>query len=170
MERRRNFAVEHSIQKLEYATTTNPFAGRVICGSYGKAFGRKVWNSTDERFRRVIWRCNGKYPAKGEKGCNSKHIYNEVLYQVVINIFNTLIENRDYFIAKWNERLKSDNALYRYKARQFMKIILETAPLTEFKIDLYKALAEKMTVVDGKQIIVTLLDGTELECVFEQEN
>ncbi|WP_246588732.1 hypothetical protein [Pelorhabdus rhamnosifermentans] len=23
--------------------------------------GRKVWNSTDERHRRIIWRCNGKY-------------------------------------------------------------------------------------------------------------
>lgn len=45
-----------------------------------------------------------------------------------------------------------------------MKIILEAAPITEFKIDLYNALIEKMTVVDGKQVIVTLLDGTELEC------
>ena len=68
MERRRNYALEYGIQKLEYATTDNPFAGRVICGSCGQVFGRKVWNSTDDRFRRIIWRCNGKY-APGIDAC-----------------------------------------------------------------------------------------------------
>lgn len=67
MERRRNFALQYGIQKLEYATTSNPFAGRVICGSCGRVFGRKVWNSTNEKLRRLIWQCNGKYPAKGER-------------------------------------------------------------------------------------------------------
>lgn len=45
MERRRNFALKYGIQKLEYATTDNPFAGRVIGGSCGRVLGRKVWNS-----------------------------------------------------------------------------------------------------------------------------
>lgn len=54
MERRRNFALEYGIQKLEYATISNSFAGRVICGSCGQIFGRKVWNSTDERLRRIM--------------------------------------------------------------------------------------------------------------------
>lgn len=164
MERRRNYALHYGIQKLEYATTDNPFAGRVVCGSCGQIFGRKVWNSTDERLRRIIWRCNGKYPAKGEKGCDSKHINDEVLYQVFINTFNTLLENKNYFMAKWKERLKSDNSLHRYKAKQFLKTISEAVPISEFEIDLYNALIEKMTVVDGKRVIVALLDGTELEC------
>lgn len=123
---------------------------------------RKVWNSTDERLRRVIWRCNGEYPAKGERGCDSKHIYDEVLYQAFINTFNTLLENKLYFMTKWKERLSSDNSLHRYKARQFNKIISEVAPITEFKVDLYNALIEKMTVDEGKRVIVTLFDGTEL--------
>lgn len=72
MERRRNFALKYGIQKLEYATTDNPFAGRVICGSCGRVFGRKVWNSTSEKLRRIVWQCNGKYLAKGEKGCGYK--------------------------------------------------------------------------------------------------
>ncbi|XEQ91980.1 hypothetical protein SCACP_07950 [Sporomusa carbonis] len=167
MERRRNYAKEHGLQKLEYATSDNPFAGKVICGSCGKVFGRKVWNSTDERLRRIIWRCNGKYPTKGEKGCESRHIDDGILYQVFVNTFNTLLENKNYFMAKWKERLRSDNTLHRYKAKQFMKIISETGPVLEFEIDFYNALVEKITVVDGKEIIVTLLDGTELECEIE---
>ena len=52
MERRRAYALEHSIQKIEYASSSNPFAGRVICGNCGQIYGRKVWNSTDDRLRR----------------------------------------------------------------------------------------------------------------------
>jgi len=167
MERRRVYVLKHGIQKLEYATTNNPFAGRVICGDCGQIFGRKVWNSTNERLRRHIWRCNGKYPAKGEKGCESKHIDNGVLYQAFINAFNAIVENREYFISKWRERSKIGNALRRYKAGQFIRIITDAKPIMEFDVDLYFALVEKMTLYDGRRIIVNLLDGTEAECEID---
>ena len=167
MERRRNFALQYGIQKLEYATTSNPFAGRVICGSCGQVFGRKVWNSTDDRFRRIIWRCNGKYPAKGEKGCESRHVDDVVLYQAFVNVFNMMVENKDYFIDKWKQHLQSENLLQKYKAAQFIKITEGAEPLREFDVNLYFALMEKMTVFKGNQIIVRLLDGTEIECKIE---
>ncbi|MCX7781161.1 MAG: recombinase family protein [Negativicutes bacterium] len=167
MARRRDFALRHGIQMLEYATADNPFAGRVICGKCGKIFGRKVWNSTNERLRRLIWRCNGRYPAKGEKGCNSRHIDDGILYQAFVDVFNTLIENKDYFIGKWREQLGSDNALRRYKAKQFSKIIKKTGQINEFDIDLYFALVEKVVVRDEGRLTVSLLDGTEVECVIE---
>ena len=167
MERRRNFTLQYGIQKLEYATTSNPFAGRVICGSCGKIFGRKVWNSNDEKLRRIIWRCNGKYPSKGEKGCESRHIDDAVLYQAFINTFNALIEKKEYFIGKWQENLLHGNTLQRYKAGMFIQTIQDIMPITEFNVDLYFALVEKMTVYDGKRIIVGLLDGTEVECKIE---
>ena len=164
MERRRNFALEYGIQKLEYATTDNPFAGRVICGSCGQVFGRKVWNSTDDRFRRVIWRCNGKYVKKGKKGCDSRHIDDEVLYQAFISVFNVMIEKKDSFLGKWREQLGSDNALVRYKAKQLIEIIAGAERVTEFDIILYFAMVEKVIVYDGGRIIVTLFDGTDVEC------
>jgi site-specific DNA recombinase len=167
MERRRNFALRYGIQKLEYATTDNPFAGRVICGSCGQIFGRKVWNSTDDRFRRIIWRCNGKYPAKGEKGCESRHIDDVVLYQAFVNVFNMIVENKDYFLGKWKGMRESDNLLQRYKAKQFAKIITERGRIKEFDVDLYFALTEKVVVHDGGRLMVVLLDGTEVECTVE---
>jgi len=121
MERRRAFAEKYNIGKLEYATVKNPFAGRVICGECGSTFGRKVWNSTDERLRRVVWRCNRKYEVKGKKGCESKHIEDSVLYKVFVEAFNAMIENRDYFIKKW--RAEDRDVLRKYKARQFIKVI-----------------------------------------------
>ncbi len=167
MERRRAYVLEHSIQKLEYASTENPFAGRVICGCCGNIFGRKVWNSTDERLRRIIWRCNGKYPAKGKKGCENKHIDDGVLYQAFVSSFNIMVENKDYFIDKWKQYLGSENVLRRYKAAQFIKIITAAEPIQQFNVDLYFSLVEKMTVQQRNLISVTLLDGTEVECEIE---
>ena len=164
MERRRNFSLKYRIQKLESATEYNPFAGRVICGSCGHAYGRKVWNSTDDRLRRIVWRCNGKYVVKGEKGCESRHIDDGVLYQAFVDVFNAMIENKAYFIGKWQERLGSDNALVRYKAKQFIQVMKEAELMKAFSAELYFALVEKMTVFEGGRLIVCLLDGTDVEC------
>ncbi len=167
MERRRAFAEKYNISKLDYATVDNPFAGRVICGHCGSTFGRKVWNSNNERLRRIIWRCNKKYTVKGEKSCENKHIDDRVLYQAFINTFNAMIENKNYFMEKWKEHLKSDNLLQRYKAKQFMRIIENAEQIEEFDMDLFFRIIEKMTVFEGEKIIVTLLDGTEIEVVIE---
>ena len=167
MERRRNFALKYGIQKLECATEDNPFAGRVICGSCGHAYGRKVWNSTDDRFRRIVWRCNGKYVVKGEKGCESQHIDDGVLYQTFVDVFNTLVENRDLFMKKWRDRLASRNVLVRYKSKQLLETISGAERVTEFDVDLYFAMVEKVTVHSGKRLAIHLLDGTEVECEIE---
>ena len=167
MERRRNFALENGIQKLEYATADNPFAGRVICGYCGKAFGRKVWNSTDDRLRRLIWRCNGRYVEKGKKGCDSRHIDDGVLYQAFVDVFNAIVENKEYFIQKWQGMLENGNALVLYKVKRFIDIVSSRQKIDEFDIDLYFAVVEKITVVGREQVIVSLLDGTEIECETE---
>jgi site-specific DNA recombinase len=167
MERRKDFAERYNISKLDYATVENPFAGRVICGHCGSSFGRKVWNSTDERLRRIIWRCNKKYVVKGEKGCENKHIDDRVLYQAFVNTFNAMIENKDYFVEKWKLHLKSDDLLLRYKAKQFIEITNTVEPIESFDMDLYFRIVEKMIVFEGKNVIITLLDGTEIECEIE---
>ncbi len=75
IERRRNFALKYNVQNLEYDTTGNPFAGRVICGSCCQIFDWKAWNFTDDQLRRIIWRCNnGKYVKKGKKECDNRQI------------------------------------------------------------------------------------------------
>ena len=167
MERRRNFALKYGIQKLEYATTDNPFAGRVICGSCGRVFGRKVWNSTSEKLRRIVWQCNGKYLAKGEKGCGSRHIDDGVLYQAFVDVFNAMVEQKEYFLEKWQSRLASNNVLVQYKARQFIRILTEAMVIKEFDVDLYFALTEKIMVCEDGRLVVSLLDGTDIECEIE---
>jgi hypothetical protein len=136
MERRKAFAAEHGIGKVDYATLSSPFSGRVIFGKCGKAYGRKVWNSTDDRLRRVILRCNGKYEVKGNKACESKHIDDRVLYQAFINAFNVVIGNKDYFMQKWQQVLESEDD------------ILKGVIAKRFEVDLYFKIVEKIVGYD----------------------
>lgn len=167
MDRRKAFAEKYNISKLDYATVDNPFAGRVICGHCGSTFGRKVWNSNNERLRRIIWRCNKKYIVKGEKGCENKHIDDRVLYQAFVNTFNAMVENKNYFMEKWTKELQRENVLVIYKMKQFIKILADAKVIKEFDMDLFFKIIEKMTVFEGEKIIVTLIDGTEIECEIE---
>ena len=81
--------------------------------------------------------------------------------------FNAMVENKDYFIEKWQKRVVDDNLLKKYKARQFIEMISEAEVMTEFDVGLYFALVEKMVVFDGGRMIVSLLDGTAVECTIE---
>jgi len=167
MERRKAFAARYQIQKIDYATDEHPFAGRVICGCCERAYGRKVWNSTDERLRRIIWRCNNKYMAKGEKGCDSWHIDDGVLYKTFINAFNAVVENKDYFMGKWKEQINSEDDLKRVTAKRFIGVFRTTGAITDFDLGLYFKLIEKIMVYDQSRLIVCLLDGSEIECEIE---
>ena len=57
--------------------------------------------------------------------------------------------------------------LVRYKAKQFIEIIKMAEPIQDFDIDLYFALVGKITVYDGGRLIISLLDGTDVECENE---
>lgn len=63
--------------------------------------------------------------------------------------------------------MKSDNLLQRYKSKQFIKIIENTRIIEEFDMDLFFMIIEKMIVFEEQKIIVSLLDGTEVEVVIE---
>lgn len=121
---------------------------------------------SEERFgtlRRKIWRCNKKYTNKGEKSCGNKHIDDRTLYQAFIDVFYAILENKENFMNKWRQQGGND-LLQKYKREQFTKLFREAIPLSKLDIDLYFKLIEKMTVVNGEKIIVTLLGGTEVEC------
>ena len=84
-----------------------------------------------------------------------------------MDVFNAIVENKEYFKAKWRDRLNSGNALERYKARQFIGIIADAGRIDDFDVDLYCAFVEKTVVMDRRKMIVSLLDGTDVECEIE---
>lgn len=162
IKRRRAFAEKHDIGRFDYATEKNPFAGKVICGCCGGIYGRKVWNSTDERLKREVWQCNNKYAVKGEKSCENKHVDERDLQQAFISAFNEIIENKDSYLEKWKEMLKSKNPLERYRAKQFIKIFKKADRIEEFDVSLFFEIVEEIKVFDG-EAVVKLRVGTCIE-------
>lgn len=68
-----------------------------------------------------------------------------------------MIENKNYFMEKWKDGLKSENVLVRYRSKQSIKIIEKAEQIKEFDVNLFLRLIEKMAVFEGEKIIVKLI-------------
>jgi hypothetical protein len=152
IDRRRKFAKEHDT-KVNIANYNNPFAGKVICGSCGKAYGRKVWNSTNERLRRYVWQCSGKYEVKGEKGCVNRHIDERELDKAFTKAWNALVSENEKVKSRWKELQRNDNQLMRFRAGQFLKMFDDIGMIHEVKVDHILATLES---------IIKFLEGSEV--------
>jgi site-specific DNA recombinase len=73
----------------------SPFSSKIICGDCGAYYGSKVWHSTD-KYRRVIWRCNGKY--KGDRKCGTYHLYEEDIKKHFLSAVGKLMADRERLI------------------------------------------------------------------------
>ncbi len=78
------------------AGCASPFSGKILCGDCGAVYGSKVWHSKDQ-YRRVIWRCNGKYD--GEHKCVTPHLTEEQIQDAFCRVIGPLLSDRDRIIA-----------------------------------------------------------------------
>lgn len=158
MERRRAFAEKHGITRLDYSNDTNPFAGKVICGECGGLFGRKVWNSTNKKLRRVIWQCNHKYEEKGKVLCKNRHVDEELLRDAVVKAFEHIRDNPESYLRKWEKDLKSESPLIRFYARQL--ILLCESPLNSINISYIEIIDHLL--IQQAYLETNLMDGTKM--------
>ena len=63
-----------------------------------------MWHSTDA-YRRVIWRCKGKYV--GEKKCTTPHVTQGKLEKTFVNVMQKVIREKDAMTAAGGETLKN---------------------------------------------------------------
>ena len=68
------------------------FSSTIYCGECGGMYGSKVWHSND-KYRRVVWRCNRKYD--GDQPCGTPHFDEETLKQLFLSALNTLVGKRN---------------------------------------------------------------------------
>lgn len=93
-------------------------------------------------------------------GCDNKHLDDKVFYDAFVEVFNSLVENKEHFISKWQEMLQSEDLLKKVTAKRFISVFENASLLTCFDVDLYFMLVEKITVCEGSRLVVGLLDGT----------
>lgn len=83
-------------EKDKYYHSKNPLANRIICSECGEFYGPKVWHSTSEKYRRVIWQCNGKY--RHQNGCTTPHLGEKEIKEKFLIAYNRLFLNRDLIL------------------------------------------------------------------------
>lgn len=157
-ERRNKYMEEHGLKSYSKSPETNPFAGKVICGSCNQAYARKGWKTGDEY--RKIWQCQERYKAKGVMGCNNRHIDGEVLEQFFIKAWNSLIDNREEMKKKWEQLAEHGNPQEQYRAVQFAEI----ERVKVFDAELMLKVVEHTTVFEDGKMVVRFIYGSEVEC------
>ena len=75
------------------------FSTRIICADCGNYYGSKIWHSTDERYRQVIWQCNDKF--KNEVKCQTPHLSEELIKDKFVEAFNILFQGKKVLIQKY---------------------------------------------------------------------
>jgi hypothetical protein len=158
-ERRSAFAKRHGITRLDYSSDSNPFAGKVLCGECGGLFGRKVWNSTNNKLRRVIWQCNHKYEEKGKVLCQNRHVDEEVLNDAVVKAFEYIRVNPELYLRKWEKDIKNENPLIRHQAKCLLEVIYN---FNNADNQIYHEFVECIKV-NIYTTIVTLIDETDIQ-------
>ena len=83
-------------QNKGYKSSASAFSGKLYCGECGSVYGSKVWHS-NLKYRRTIWQCNAKF--KNEHKCQTPHLTEDMLKSAYIDVFNSLIDNREEIIS-----------------------------------------------------------------------
>jgi hypothetical protein len=90
-----------------------------------------------------------------------------VFYKAFIEAYNVVVENKEYFMAKWKEQLESEDLLIRITAKKFIGIFKNAETADRFDMELFFRLVEKITFFVDGMLIVNYLDGTEIEVEIE---
>jgi site-specific DNA recombinase len=122
IKRRKSYLEEHGTNSYSNNTERNTFASKVVCGSCNKMFARKGWRSS-VGIDRKVWQCSERYKVKGVLGCGNRHVEESTLEKAVSMAWNGILENKEYFIQKWEEQNKSENLLEVYRAKDFQKLV-----------------------------------------------
>jgi len=85
-------------------STINAFSSKIICSDCGCFYGQKVWHSND-KYRKVVWRCNGKF--KGEHKCTTPTIDEESIKLKFMEAYHQLTSCREQIAADVSEAIST---------------------------------------------------------------
>ena len=82
--------------------TKHPFSGLLFCSQCGRLYGPRVWHSND-RFRKVVWSCNGRY---GKEQCRCKSIDENALELLFLTASKEAFKTREKTIQEITKKLQ----------------------------------------------------------------
>lgn len=161
--RRKEYLQEHGTNSYSNNTENNPFASKIVCGACGKVFARKGWRSS-KGVDRKVWQCSERYKVKGVIGCANRHVEESTLEKAFIMAWNGILENKEYFLKKWEEQKDSENLLEVYRAKDFQELVSNAGKIDYMNIDFMLQTLECINVFENGALKVVFLEGTEIEC------
>ena len=124
--------VQHEIdqrkRKVGYKTNSHIFSGKIVCGECGGFYGPKLWHSTS-KYKKTVWQCNRKF--HNETKCSTLHVHENEIKKAFVEMFNSMIENKEKVLEEYNKHLKSLNNTSQIDADE-------------------KRLKEDLSIVDGR--------------------
>ncbi|MGN1024511.1 MAG: recombinase family protein [Lachnospiraceae bacterium] len=153
LKRREGFMESHGIREISSKVGT-AFFSKVFCGNCGARFVRKNWTGIKEPF----WKCYNTEKAQG-KTCNAEKVKESALQEAVVIAWNSIVENRDQELPRWEEMEKSENPLERLRGKQMIELTAEGR--LDFEVpELTRMVLQEITVHTPTSFTITFLDGT----------
>lgn len=118
------------------------FTGKIFCGFCNSVYTRVLWTQKEyPDYSRTVWKCR-RADKKGRKYCpDSIILYNEVIENIFIDIYNSLCINHEKTIDKALKILEqainmaNDNIKKRDVDKEIQKTMLKIDELVDLKIN-----------------------------------
>lgn len=161
--RRQEFAKKHQMQKYDHNFDKRPLAGRIICGECGRAFTRAAWAYQSSKGPTYGWYCTKRYVGKGIQGCKNRKVNTDVMIQVCIKVYNSIIDQAEIYKHKWKLMTRGSDILKREKAKILLRWIEKAEPMVKLEYDIVQKTLSHITVFNDRRLLFTLVEGTEIE-------
>jgi DNA invertase Pin-like site-specific DNA recombinase len=164
--RRKQFMEKHGLRTMGRYTDRQPFTNRVYCGVCGDGFWRRRQARLD--CVKYQWKCKNKCMGKQGVGCSNESVWEPDLHRAFVTAWNAMLERRAEFLPNWERQAQGNDQLAAFRAKQFMQLTEDVAPLKEVDLTLVGKVLEHCEVHPLGIMKFFFLDGTQIDiCINE---
>ena len=106
-----------------------------------------------------VWQCGTRYREKGVPGCGSDNLFEKDLFRGFVYAWNAVVENRDEYLARWEQKLAEGDPLQKHRAKQMMELTA-AGTITEIDLALVGKVLDRCVAHPLNVLDFYFLDGT----------
>lgn len=157
MDRKDRFIKEYGLPGFGYNNGSNcPYISQVFCGECGRKYGRQSWSGRGIH----RWFCKDSNHRKGGS-CGNRIVDEKVIDRAIVIAWNSIVENRDQYLAGWETTCEEGDPLERVRAKQMIELTAE-GKITVQVPELTRMVLESV-LINAETIAVHFLDGTVIQ-------
>lgn len=138
---------------------------KIVCGNCGSTYSR-VKYTTRAGTAITKWRCGSCNKTNGHKICSNRYVTDETFKKLFVMSWNEIVEKQTNYQESWQDNIKGDDVLLRYKTRLVMQHAA-AGTINEFDLELMPAVMDHITVFEDGRLQIKFYDGTEFEVETE---